>query len=336
MASVWVILTVAVLTTNGEYFTAFHPTQKDIVHTPRGIPPSNFAPVHNSGFHGFPSSEPARIESRSLFGSSPEFTSHGNLIPSSGFRSIPSAHPDLIQQERIFERNPEFISSGNLVQQTKAFVEGAKTIFKLLGNNTQAQITFDLVFETSECLGDVDDVIELMDESVKLMEDNAPEIIYLEAIVEHLDGETDINEQISGSVKMLRTLGHLIPNLENLSPKLCLTNPKASVRSFKSLANALIHIRNHREIIIDDTARQHLDFSSKVMSDTAKFLKMMNKSLERFRKICEHDNMKGAAVYDTVVDIMESLAQLFEVLGFNEKVEAIKKQAAFVMRITVC
>merc|ERR1711892_1314250 len=251
-----------------------------------------------------------------------------------GFPEFPSTHQTQLQPARSLERHPVFVSNGNLVEQTKAFVESAKNLFEFLEHSEQAQITFAEVFDASDCLGNVTDVIALMDEIVKLVEKNAPEIIYLEALIESLKNERDIDVLILASSKMLRALGHIMPALSNPSPKLCITNPEDSVRAFKSMSHAIIDIRNHREIEVDETARQLLEFSSKVMSDTSKFLFQLNKSLERFRINCQNHQMKDVAVYNTIVDIMDSLASLFDVLEFEEKSRAIKKQAQFVKRIT--
>merc|ERR1712106_552374 len=151
-----------------------------------------------------------------------------------GFQGVRTAEP--------LGRRPVFISTGNLVEQTKAFAESGKALFKFLENYAQAQLTFDIVFESSECLGNIGDVIHGMDETVRLVDENTPEIVYLEALVENLRGEKDAIKQTEDSAKMLRTLGHLIPN------------PVESVRSFRSLGHAMIDIRNHRDIEIDDAA----------------------------------------------------------------------------------
>ena len=239
-------------------------------------------------------------------------------------------------QEGFLDRFPTFAQTGNLVKDSKAMAEAAKALFQFLEGSEEAQITFDLVFETSKCLGNVEDVIILMDEFVKLVDDNAPEILYLAALVENLKDEKDVIRQVEDSSKMLRALGYLIPSLSNLSPGLCISSPEDSIRSFKSLSLALIHIKNHRDIPLDDIVRQHLEFSSKVMSDTAVFLTKMLKSLNHFKKKCEKNGMKDAAVYDTIGDIMDSLADFFLVLGFDDKVDAIKRQVIFLRRITVC
>ena len=228
------------------------------------------------------------------------------------------------------KRHPRSVLAGTIIEDIKVFVESAKALFKFLSWSKEAQLTFDIVFETSECLEHVEDVIELMDDIANLVEHNAPEILYLEAIVENLRDVKDINKQISQSAKMMRTLGHLIRALSNPSPR-----PEDSIQSFKSLAHALIDIRNHRDITLDDTVIHHLEFSSKVLSDTASFLNKLQNSLHYFKKNCENNKRKDAVVYDTLADILDSLADLLHSLGFEDKVAAIKKQILFVKRITV-
>merc|ERR1719341_625498 len=95
----------------------------------------------------------------------------------------------------------------------------------------------------------------------------------------------------------------------------------------------MIDIKNHRNIEIDDISRKLLSSSSKIMTETANFLVVLNKSLERFRTNCQDHQMRDSAVYTTIVDIMDSLAALFDVLALADKSKAIKKQAKFVEQI---
>jgi len=311
MARVVTVLALAVLSVKGQSFISFeigqpgqptgHPRSPDVA--PRRDPPLTHHPRHST----------LREDIRN---------------PRANIENIPSI------QEGFLDRFPIFARTGNLVKDSKAMVEAAKALFQFLEGSEEAQITFDLVFETSKCLGNVEDVIILMDETVKLVEDNAPEILYLAALVENLKDEKDVIIQVEDSSKMLRALGYLIPSLSNLSPKLCISSPEDSIRSFKSLSLALLHIRDHRDIPVDDVVRQHLEFSSKVMSDTAVFLTQMLKSLHNFKIKCTNNEMKDAAVYDTIGDIMVSLADFFLVLGFDDKVDAIKRQVVLLRRIT--
>jgi len=313
MARVVTVLALTALSVKGQSFISFEIGQPD---SPTGTPHlHDVAPRQDSPL------------------SHPRFQ---NVAPGHSTFRNPRAHIENIPsiQEGFLDRFPIFAKTGNLVKDSKAMAEAAKALFKFLEGSEEAQKTFDLVFETSGCLGNVKDVIGLMDETVKLVEENAPEILYLGALVENLRDEKDVIKQVEDSSKMLRALGYLIPSLSNLSPELCISSPEDSIRSFKSLSLALIHIKNHRDIPTDDIVRQHLEFSSKVMSDTAVFLTQMLKSLHHFKNKCKNNEMKDAAVYDTIADIMESLADFFLVLGFDDKVAAIKRQVILLRRIT--
>jgi len=69
------------------------------------------------------------------------------------------------------------------------------------------------------------------------------------------------------------------------------------------------------------------------MKDVGEFLVRMNKSLDFFRTLCEKDNTKEIAVYNSIGDIMEDLAALFRVLGDEETAKDIIVQMDFIKDI---
>ena len=71
------------------------------------------------------------------------------------------------------------------------------------------------------------------------------------------------------------------------------------------------------------------------MIETTEFLKTMNNNLKAFETICRSGTKDHAAIYDTIINIMDSLASLFGVLGFEEKEADIQKQGAFIRKIVV-
>ena len=62
------------------------------------------------------------------------------------------------------------------------------------------------VLNTLSCLNTLDDVIDTVDAAAQLVEDNGPELVYLTAIFEKLQGERDIVVTIRSSAKILRVL----------------------------------------------------------------------------------------------------------------------------------
>ena len=94
-------------------------------------------------------------------------------------------------------------------------------------------------------------------------------------------------------------------------------------------------IMNNRNLNVPAGSRQQLEFSSKVMSETADFLETLNKALATYETLCETDNKNHAALYDSIREIMTSLGELFDVLGFADKSAEIKKQGDFIKKIVV-
>jgi len=224
-------------------------------------------------------------------------------------------------------------TSGNIVQQAKAQAKATLEILKSLEGSSLAAQYIDPIFESSDCLTSLGKATALIEEGTELLVSNGPEIIYLEAIVDNLKNEKDVGKLIKASSKMLKTLDGLIPALSAPSSNVCITTPEASVKAFKDLAGALKDIMNNRNLNVPARQRQLLEFSSNVMSKTADFLETLNKALATYTTLCESDNKNHGALYNSIREIMSSLGELFDVLGFEDKSAEIKKQGDFIKKI---
>merc|ERR1711874_208128 len=173
------------------------------------------------------------------------------------------------------------------------------------------------VFETSDCLTSVEDVIKLIEDATELLVDNGPEIVYLEAIVDCLKDEKDIVKLTKGSSKMLRTLADLGPALAAGASNVCISSPETSVSGFKDLANALRDIGDNRNLNVPPRSRQLLETSADIMDITAEFLDAQLNAINKFNAECKSDNTNQVAIYNLMTDIMGSLAKMFEALGLN-------------------
>merc|ERR1739838_871959 len=221
-------------------------------------------------------------------------------------------------------------SSGNIVEQTKAQAESAKEVLKSLKNNPKAASSIEKALKTSVCLNSLEDAIEAIEGSAKLVEDNGPEILYLVAIVDSQENQKNLTKLIKSSAKMLKIMEDLIPNLAAGPSKVCNASPAQRVEAFKDLAKLFEDISNTYSFQLPYVTRQALQLSSKVMSEVGSFLGKLNKSLPPSDKLCSED--KGA-VYDTIGDILENMAVLFETLGGAQKAKEIRKQGGFVKQI---
>ena len=147
--------------------------------------------------------------------------------------------------------------------------------------------------------------------------------------------EKNVTKLIKAYAKMLRILEDLIPKLALKSKTVCITSLYDSVEDFKSLAHLLVDVLNHRAINLPEEQRQLVKISSKTMSDVARFLVSLNRALNTFDTLCDNKKTKSIAVYNTIGDIMESLSDLFEVLGFEQKSNDVMKQGKFLKKIVV-
>merc|ERR1739838_283810 len=222
------------------------------------------------------------------------------------------------------------LSSGNIVEQTRAQAESAKTILKSLKNNQKAASSTKKALKTSGCLNSLEDAIEAIEGSAKLVEDNGPEILYLVATVDSLENEKDLTKLIKSSAKLLRIMEDLIPNLAEGPSKVCNVSPAQRVEAFKDLAKLFEDISNTYNFQLPYKTREALQLSSKIMSEVGSFLGKLNKSLAPLDTLCSEDKN---AVYDTIGDILENMAALFETLGGAQKAREIRKQGVFVKQI---
>ena len=150
-------------------------------------------------------------------------------------------------------------TSGNIVENAKAQAESTLTLlYSFKGSDIAAQY-INPIFETSDCLNNLEDVTNLIQEGTNLIVENGPEIIYLEAIVESLKGETDINKMIKASSKMLRTLDGLNSALATGASHLCISSPEESVKSLRDLSNVLVDISINKSFNVPPRSKELLE-----------------------------------------------------------------------------
>jgi len=327
MAFAVIPLMVILASVEGYYrppFTAFHRAQADL--------------VHGSGFARSRSEHPVfnKIGSYPRYsqytrGHKQTYTLGKSIIANQGFQ-----RNSFNTGQRNFARGripSNRFTSGNIVENAKAQAESTLRILKSFEGSPIAAQYNEAISQTSDCLNNLDDFIELIQEGTNLIVENGPEITYLEALVASLEGETDIVKIIKASSKMVRTLDGLVPALAAGASNLCISSPGDSVKSFKDLSQTLANIANNRNLNVPPRSRQLLEISAEIMDQAADFLDTLNKSLEKFQTRCQSERNNQAVIYDSTREILDSLANLFKTIGFEEKAKGIKKQSEFLKKI---
>merc|ERR1712002_117578 len=172
---------------------------------------------------------------------------------------------------RYFNRGEEpsnRFTSGNIVQNAKAQAEETIRILKAFEGSEIAAEYIEPTFATSDCLTNLEDVTALVQAGTDLIVDNGPELIYLEALVKSLKGQTDIVKLTKATAKMLRALDGLGPALAVGSSNLCITSPEASIKEFKALADIMEELSENNQINMPQRSRELLKISAEVMDQT--------------------------------------------------------------------
>jgi len=223
-------------------------------------------------------------------------------------------------------------TSGNIVQNAKAQAEETIRILKAFEGSSIAAEYIEPTFATSDCLTNLEDVTKLIQAGTDLIVDNGPELIYLEALVQSLKGETDVVKLTKATAKMLRALDGLGPALAAGASDLCISSPEASIKGFQDLADVLEELSKNNDINMPQRSRELLKISAEIMDQTAEFLETQNNALETFRTQCESGNDSQIAIYDSTREILDSLAKLYEVMGFEDRSVDLKKQSDFIKK----
>jgi len=202
-----------------------------------------------------------------------------------------------------------------------------------LQKNEKATQYVENAIESNSCLNNLDDAIEAIEATANLVENNGPEILDLVKTVESLENEKDITQLVRSSANVLRKLSNLVPNLSEQPYKVCDASSEDTIKSFNDLAKQLEVVSYNAEIQMSSGVRVSLKSSSKMISEISSFLGNLNKSLADFTGLCVKDNDYNTALLNTIGDIMEDMAALFNSLGGEEKSKGIKKNRTFVKQI---
>ena len=241
------------------------------------------------------------------------------------------------EETLTFVRHAAFSAhfSGNIIEQTRAQAESTKKTLKSLAKNKKAAQYINNVIDNNICISNLDDAIEAIEAAAKLVENNGAEILDLAAAVESLENEKDIPKLVRSSAHVLRKLSKLVPNLAEQPYKVCNASSEDTINSFNSLAKLVEDITNSNDIPLYSATRTQLKSTSKIISEVSSFLGQLNKSLSPFDGLCVDGKDYNTALLNTIGDIMENMAALFETLGGAEKASGIKNTGKFVNQLVV-
>ena len=216
------------------------------------------------------------------------------------------------------------LTSGNVSELAQDQAKFTSLILKSIQEENIVAQYLQPIFDTSKCFDNLQDASMFIEKGSKLMIENLSEIIPNQ-------DEMDIIKLFKAATTMLRTLGSLLSDLSVLISDFCISSPD-SIEVFQDLALILRDITNNRNLEIPQQSRKLLALSSNVFSEVGYFLQTLKESLNAN---CEKADKDLISHLQTMSDIVNVLAQLFESIGFGDSASEVRKIAGFLAIIGV-
>jgi len=226
-------------------------------------------------------------------------------------------------------------SGEDIIKQTRTQAESLKTTLQNLASTTgSAKILNRIINDNNNvCINSVEEAIEAVEASVKIVEDAAPEIKQLIATVNVFETLTDTTTVVREAADILRLLEVLIPKLAPVSPIVCEASNAEAFGSLRSLAALVDEISTTTDFNMYPRTRQELKTSAKVISGVTTFITQLNKSFTKLEQFCTSDKEYNIEAITAIGEMMTGLADLFGALGGLSDAEQIRKQGDFTKKV---
>merc|ERR1739838_156875 len=248
--------------------------------------------------------------------------------------SYPQSYDSVRQYNQGYE---EWVtrSGGDIIKETRTQAESLKTTLKYLASSTgPAEILNRIINDKNNvCLNSVEEAIEAVEASTKLVENAAPEIKQLIESIKIFEKLTDTTTVVRESADILRLLEVLLPKLAPASPSVCEASNAEAFGSLRSLAVLVDELSSTTDFYMTSRTRQELKRSAKIISGVTTFITQLNKSFSKFEQFCTSDKEYNIEAITAIGEMMTGLADLFGVLGGLSDAEEIRKQGDFIKKV---
>merc|ERR1712008_552868 len=227
------------------------------------------------------------------------------------------------------------VRSSDFVQQTRTQANSLKNTLRSLASIPGANRIINRIINDDDnvCLNSVEEAIEAVETSAKIVESAGPEIKNLIKTVEAFEKITDTPTVVREAANILRLLEVLIPKLAPANVQVCGASNAQAFGSLRSLAALVNELSNSNELYMPSQSREELKTSAKIISGVTSFLVKLNKSFTKFDKFCTSDKEYNIEAITAIGEMMTDLADLFAVLGGITDAEEIRKQGDFTKKV---
>ena len=287
---------------------------------------------HRIPYQGHPSlptysySYPAYQSFQSLPVYQPKHVSKPNL------RTVP------LPYKQAFLNTPirSLIGSDDIVQQTRTQAESLKKDLRSMASNPRAAQILIRVFadKNNVCINSMDDAIEAIETSAKLVENAGTEIKQLVEIIKVFEKSIDTPKAVRETANILRLLDTLIPKITPATST-CGTSSADVFGSLQSLGVLVDELATKDDIYFSIQKKQSLKSSADIVFKVTNFLTQLKNTFSKFDRICTGNKEYNIEVITAMGDMMTGLADLYRELGGNTAAQEIAKQGAFTKQVVV-
>ena len=149
--------------------------------------------------------------------------------------------------------------SGDFIEQTRRQADELKSSLRSLARMSSAYPMLDEMFEgeNSDCINNMNQAIDAIETSTRLMENSGTELKQLVEMVKEFQSITDTPKAVRQSAKIIRLLDVLIPKLSPPS-SFCQTNDKDVIDSMLSLESLISKLSNKDDLYYTPQVRQRM------------------------------------------------------------------------------
>jgi len=224
-------------------------------------------------------------------------------------------------------------SSGNFIKQTRCQADLLKKTLNELKSDSRVGKYITRVIEGSACLNSLDDAINAMEQSTKLVESAEKEIITLTEKARLMQTKTDTVALVKDAADILRLLEDLIPKIAPANPEICGASPEETFDALRDIADMMVDISKDKNIQLTYETNNDLEKSVRVIIGVTTFVTQLRGSFSQLKQSCSADKNYNIEAIKAIGETMDNLANLFGVLGGFGDAEEIRKQGAFATRV---
>merc|ERR1712106_948210 len=224
-------------------------------------------------------------------------------------------------------------SSGNFVKQTRCQADFLKQTLNELKSDSREGKYITRVIEGSACLNSLDDAINAMEQSTKLVESAEKEILTLTDKARLMQTKTDTVALVKDAADILRLLEDLIPKIAPANPEICGASSEETFDALRDIADMMVDISKDKNIQLTNKTNNDLEKSGRVIIGVTTFVTQLRGSFSQLKQSCSADKNYNIEAIKAIGETMDNLANLFGVLGGFGDAEEIRKQGAFATRV---